>query len=288
MNNLKYGFVGLGQMGRPMAENIARKGYNLSVFDKAGTNERAPKNTFAFDSINEIAGAVDILFLSLPDANASLEVVKKLAATNSCTTSLVIELSTIGVDAAKDAWQILNTAGITYIDAPVSGGQSGARAGTITIMWAGPRNILEIHKKIMMSFCKNLFHVGDKSGQGQALKILNNFLSGTAMAATSEAVAFGLSQGLDMKNLLNVINVSTGQNTATSDKFPNRILTGTFDAGFKTSLLTKDMKLYLESAKISKTPIDIANAVMELWNGCNNSLPNSDFTEIYNFISRKN
>jgi 3-hydroxyisobutyrate dehydrogenase len=288
MMNSRYGFVGLGQMGGPMAANIADGGFNLSVFDKAGTADRAPKNASVISSLDQLAARTDTLFLSLPDASASLEVAQELAARTEHAALVVIDLSTIGLEAAREAWKILNAVGITYIDAPVSGGQSGARAGTITIMWAGPQNVLEGHREAMLSFCKNLFHVGDEAGQGQAMKILNNFLSATAMVATSEAVAFGLSQGLDMKTLLDVVNVSTGQNTATNDKFPNRILTRTYDAGFKTKLLTKDMQLFLESAKKSGTSVAIAEAVMNLWRGCNDTFPDSDFTQIYKFITGRN
>jgi 3-hydroxyisobutyrate dehydrogenase len=283
-----YGFVGLGQMGGPMAANIASGGYNLSVFDKVETKKHIHENVLVANSLDQLASNTDTIFLSLPDASATLEVAKEIVAATERRTTVIIDLSTIGIKAARKAWKTLNEAGVIYIDAPVSGGQSGARAGTITIMWAGPQNILESSRKIMMSFCKNLFHVGEEAGQGQALKVLNNFLSATAMAATSEAIAFGLSQGLDMKTILDVVNLSTGQNTATKDKFPNRILTGTYDAGFKTKLLTKDMQLFMESAKSSNSPLAIADAVLNLWIECNDAFPDSDFTQIYKFITSKN
>jgi 3-hydroxyisobutyrate dehydrogenase-like beta-hydroxyacid dehydrogenase len=287
MNGLSYGFIGLGQMGGPMASNITSSGYNLSVFDKVEIQKHIFEDINVAISIDQLVSNTDTIFLSLPDASATLEVANKIVAANESRTAIIIDLSTIGIEASQNAWKILNEAGITYIDAPVSGGQSGAKAGTITIMWAGPQNILEDSREVMMSFCKNLFHVGKEAGQGQALKILNNFLSATAMAATSEAMAFGLSQGLDMKTMLNVVNLSTGQNTATIDKFPNRILTGTYDAGFKTKLLTKDMQLFLDSAKSSNTPLAIAEAVMSLWHDCNDTFPDSDFTQIYKFIIGK-
>ncbi|NQV84293.1 MAG: NAD(P)-dependent oxidoreductase [Rhodospirillales bacterium] len=287
MTDMRFGFAGLGQMGGPMAANIAGGGFSLSVFDTAGTAERAPEGSRAVDSLDQLAANADTLFLSLPDGSVSLAVAQELAAMKERTTTVVIDLSTIGLQAAREAGRILKDAGIIYIDAPVSGGQAGARAGTITVMWGGPEDVLERHRDVMLSFCKNLFHVGDEAGQGQAAKLLNNFLSGTAMAATSEAVAFGLSQGLDMKKLLDVVNVSTGQNTATSDKFPNRILTGTYDAGFKTALLTKDVQLFLDNAKAAGTPVEIAETVVDVWRRCNEALPDSDFTRIYQFVTGK-
>ena len=116
------------------------------------------------------------------------------------------------------------------------------------------------------------------------MKILNNFLSGTAMAATTEAVLYGLSQGVDMKTMLDVVNVSTGQNTATSDKFPNRVLTETFDAGFATALLTKDVNLFVENAKAAGTPTRVADTVGGIWNETNEALPDSDFTLVYKYL----
>jgi 3-hydroxyisobutyrate dehydrogenase-like beta-hydroxyacid dehydrogenase len=197
---------------------------------------------------------------------------------------VVVDLSTIGPGAAREAAEILSAAGLTYIDAPVSGGQAGARAATITVMWAGPGEELERHRDVLLSFCKNPFHVGAAPGQGQALKIINNFLSGTAMAATSEAVLYGLTQGLDMETMLEVINASTGANSATRDKFPNRVVTGSFDAGFKTKLLAKDIRLYLDNARAAQVSATLGSAVSDVWTGCDKALPDSDFTRVYQFI----
>lgn len=288
MSAMRFGFAGLGQMGGPMAANIVAAGFDLSVFDKAGTAERAPDGAKPLESLDALVAVVDTLFLSLPDGPVTLAVARDLAALQDRAVSVVIDLSTIGLEAAKEAGQILADAGIQYIDAPVSGGQSGAIAGTITVMWGGPAEVLEIHRDVIMAIAKNLFHVGDQAGHGQTVKLLNNFLSGTAMAATSEAVAFGLSQGIEMKSLLDVVNVSTGRNTATSDKFPNRVLTGSYDAGFKTKLLTKDVGLFLDNAKAAGTPTAVAETVVDLWRRCDAALPDSDFTRIYEFLTEKN
>ncbi|NQU61710.1 MAG: NAD(P)-dependent oxidoreductase, partial [Rhodospirillales bacterium] len=271
----QFGFAGLGQMGGPMAANIAKGGHTLFVYDKAGTAERAPDKAQPVNSLDKLAAQAETLFLSLPDGSVTLDVARELAAMKDIKTVTVIDLSTIGPEAAREAAGILEGAGITYIDAPVSGGQTGAQAGTITVMWAGPAAILESHRPVMASMCKNLFHVGDDPGQGQAVKLLNNFLSGTAMAATSEAMAFAVSQGLNMQAVLDVVNVSTGQNTATSDKFPKRIVTGTYDAGFKTKLLSKDIDLFLKNAEAAGTPAGVARTIADLWRRCDEALPDS-------------
>lgn len=280
----KLGFIGLGQMGQPMAANIAKAGFDLSVYDKAGTQERAPEGAEIIGDTKALTGACDTIFMSVPDGTVSLAVIDEIIAVANRRVGVIIDLSTIGPEAARTANARCKAAGITYMDAPVSGGQAGARAGTITIMMAGDKATKDAHDDILYAFAKNPFHVGEEPGQGQAVKILNNFLSGTAMVASTEAVLYGLSQGLDMKTMLDVVNVSTGQNTATSDKFPNRILTESFDAGFATALLTKDVNLFLKNAKAAGTPTRVADTVGEIWNETNEALPDSDFTLVYKHL----
>ncbi|MBM10096.1 MAG: NADPH nitroreductase [Magnetovibrio sp.] len=280
----KLGFVGLGQMGAPMAKNIAKKGLDLSVFDKAGTRERAPDNTSIVDSISALAKCCDTIFLSVPDGEASLSVISEIITTNDRRVTVVIDLSTVGPAAAREGNIQCKEVGITYMDAPVSGGQAGAEAGTISIMMAGDRDTKSEHDEILHAFAKNPFYVGNEPGQGQALKILNNFLSGTAMIASTEAILYGLSQNLEMQTMLNVLNVSTGQNTATSDKFPNRILTETFDAGFATALITKDVNLFIENAMNAGISTNVADTVGRIWNEANDALPDSDFTLVFKHL----
>ncbi len=279
-----YGFAGLGQMGGPIAEHISNFAPPLHVYDKAGTVSLAPKSSTICKSLKELALKAETLFLSLPDGTASLSVVKEIASFTKRQTQIIIDLSTIGPDAARAAKNICTKAQLQYIDAPVSGGALGAKNATITIMWAGSYETMVANKKVLEAFSKNQFHIGDHPGQAQSVKILNNFLSGTAMAATSEAILYGLSQGIEMGKMLEVINVSTGQNTASRDKFPQRILTGTFDAGFKTELLAKDIRLYLENARNAGTPKRVSQTISEIWNQCEEALPGSDFTRIYEFI----
>jgi 3-hydroxyisobutyrate dehydrogenase len=134
---------------------------------------------------------------------------------------------------------------------------------------------------------KNLFHVGETPGQGQAMKLLNNFLSATAMAATSEAVIFGESQGLDMGTILSVLNVSTGQNTASSDKFVNRILTGTFNAGFTVRLMAKDVGLYRSAVAGAGTAAKMGEPVSALWRELDEKMGAEDFTRVYTHLGGK-
>jgi 3-hydroxyisobutyrate dehydrogenase len=118
----------------------------------------------------------------------------------------------------------------------------------------------------------------------QALKLANNFLSATALAATSEAIAFGLSVGLDMAKMLEVLSVGSGQNTATNDKFPNQVLTGRYAAGFANTLMSKDVQLYVEEVAEQGGPVQIANVTAAMWKQFATAEPGADFTRIFPFV----
>ncbi|MGY9001646.1 MAG: NAD(P)-dependent oxidoreductase [Rhodospirillales bacterium] len=280
----KFGFVGLGQMGGPMATNIVAAGFPLTVYDKAGTQGLAPEGAELSASVADVARGSDTIFLSLPDGPISLSVIDEIAAVLDRRAGVVIDLSTIGPEAAREAAKRCADAGLIYIDSPVSGGQAGARAATISVMLAGPKDVVDAHMGILKGFAKNPFHVGTEPGQGQALKILNNFLSGTALAASTEAVLYGLSAGLDMKTITDVVSVSSGYNSAINEKFPKRILTETFDAGFATALQSKDVKLYLENVKSAGTPSRVGQLVCDIWDEHNEARPGSDITHLFEFI----
>ena len=280
----KYGFVGLGDMGGPMAANLARGGFQLIVYDKAGTENLAPSGTEIGAGIKDVARAAQIVFVSVPDAAASLEVARSLVAVENRNTQTLVNLSTVGVEATGSIVKTLADFGIDYVDAPVSGGRAGAIRGTVTVMWSGSAERMEFIRPVLDSFAGSVFFVGPTPGQGQAMKLLNNYLSAVAMTATSEAIVFGLSHSLDMKTMLDVANVSTGQNSATQDKFPNRILTSTYDAGFRMALMEKDVALYLSEAKSAGTPASLCEQVATYWQKGMKQFPDGDFTEIFKVI----
>ncbi len=276
--------IGLGAMGAPFAANLARAGLPVAGFDAAGTEGRAPEGVMPLASAAALAARCETVFLSLPDGNACRAVAQEIIDTPDSTVRAVIDLSTIGPAAAEEIAADLWEAGIAYADAPVSGGRAGAVAGTITVIWAGDEAMLEAHRPALDAIAGNVFHVGSRPGQGQAMKLLNNFLSATAMAATTEAIRFGLSAGLDMKVMCDVLNVSTGRNSATADKFPNRIATGTYDAGFATALMAKDMRLYHAAAEEAGTHNRVGTLVDALWQAADEAMPGSDFTRIYDYL----
>lgn len=280
------GFVGLGQMGHPMASFIAKGDTPLIGFDQVP--DLIPEGATAADSLQDLVSRSDTIFLSLPDGKIVNTLAAEIAAMSNIDDKVVIDLSTIGPDAAKEASATLSNSGVKYIDAPVSGGRQGALKASIAIIWAGPQSEMKRHRHIIDLFCKNAFHVGDLPGQGQAVKLLNNFLTATSMAASSEAVLFGLSHGVEMKTILDVVKVSTGNNTAIADKFPNRILTGSYDAGFFAELMSKDVQLYRSYVERAGTPGTLGAQVADIWQQVEDALPpQSDFTRIYEVLEKR-
>ena len=160
-------------------------------------------------------------------------------------TTHVVDTSTIGVVAAREVDGLLAAAGLGYVDAPVSGGVAGARARTLNVMYAGSDEACRAVEPVLAGLSDRRRRVGERPGMAQALKLANNFLSATALAATSEAVAFGVSVGLDLATMVEVLDASSGQSAATSDKFPNHVVTGRYAAGFANTLMAKDLALYL-------------------------------------------
>lgn len=279
------GFIGLGNIGRPMAANLVAAGFDLIGFDLAGTEGRLPATARAAASAAEVFEHADVLLLSVPDGAASSAVVDELAAATGATVSTVIDLSTIGPQVAKACATALAAAGIDYCDGPVSGGVAGARAGTLALMFAGPSELLEQHRPMLAAIAGNVFHVGEQPGEGQTMKLVNNFLSAVALAATSEAFAFGVAEGLELATMAQVVSVSSGRNSATDDKFPRHIVPGTFAAGFHTRLMAKDVALYLECVDAAGTPAEVGSLMETIWSGANSAMPGSDFTEIWKYIS---
>ena len=182
----------------------------------------------------------------------------------------VIDTSTIAI-----------AAGIEHVDAPVSGGTAGADKATLAIMLACPAETYERLKPLMSLMGKPFYYVGPDAGQGQTVKLLNNYLSAAALGATSEAIAFGVSQGMPMQTILDIVNASTGRNSATDDKFPRRILQGRYDAGFTGKLQLKDIKLYLDNARASGSSDQIADTAVKVWRKMDADLPGADICEMY-------
>ena len=257
----KIGFIGLGNIGKPIADNISRGSFAMSVYDIAGTRERAPAGAFVSSSVTEVSENSTIIFLCLPSISAIQDVVAEICKAEVADAAVVVNISTAGPTAAISAHNQLYEKGIAYADAPVSGSVIRAGKGQLSVMFSGEVGLFNRLKPLFNTFGNNLFNLGIKPGNGQLMKVLNNCLIHTAFVITSEALAFGEKGGLGMKTMLDVINVSSGQNFATNHFFPNHVLTETYDSSSQIAISRKDIKLFVDEAKKQGCKHVVAEAV---------------------------
>ena len=281
---MTVGVIGLGRMGAPIAGRIADVRGPVIGHDSRSDLVRVPRGVQLTD-LATLARTADIVVLSLPDAKVVLGVVDAFVACPDRKASVVVDCSTIGVHGAEDADTALRAAGITYVDAAVSGGVRGAEEGTLTAMCACDEAAFATVESLLATFTSCRTRVGDRPGLGQAAKLANNFLSATALAATSEAIAFGERLGIDPVRLLEVLNTSSGRNTATADKFPRHVLTGSFAAGFSNVMMHKDVALYRESSVDAKT--SIGRVVEEIWRAFAGAEPGADITRVHPYLQAR-
>ncbi|MFC8517130.1 NAD(P)-dependent oxidoreductase [Streptomyces sp. NPDC057257] len=277
------GFVGLGNMGSVLAANLVRAGHEVVTHDVAGPG-RSPAGAVHVPEVAEVARRTEVLVLSLPDGTASERVARAVLDAPDRRVRYVVDTSTIGVDAARTVAGLLADGKVGYVDAPVSGGVAGARARTLTVMYAGDDEACARVEPVLAGLSDRRRRVGDRPGLAQALKLANNFLSATTLAATSEAVAFGLTAGLDMATMLAVLDESSGRSAATADKFPQHVLTGRYAAGFTNSLMDKDVRLYLREAGEHGGPVSVGEVIGALWQRFAAAEPGVDFTRIFPFV----
>ena len=278
------GFIGLGNIGKPIADNIARGGYTLSVYDLAGTKERAPMGSFVASSVSQVAERANIVFLCLPSLSSISTVVAEICKANCQDDAVVVNTSTAGPTAAWAAYEQLSQKGIRYADAPISGSVARAGEAQLAVMFSGEEGLFERLEPVLNTFGNNLFNLGVETGHGQRMKLLNNSLIHTAFVITSEALAFGEKGGLDMKTMLDVINVSSGQNFASQHFFPNHVLTETYDSAAQISISDKDIGLFVEEARAQGTGHTVAEAAFGVIRMLADQSPDVDQTMIYPFI----
>jgi 3-hydroxyisobutyrate dehydrogenase-like beta-hydroxyacid dehydrogenase len=283
------GFVGLGQMGGPMTRRLLAAGHRLVVHDvrAEAVDGLVAAGAAAAASPAEVADRAELVLVSLPTP----DVVRAVALgpdglLRGGAIRTYVDLSTTGEAVAAAVAAALGERGIAVLDAPVSGGVRGAIDGTLAVMVAGPAPELERARPLLEVFGR-VFHVGERAGLGQLMKLANNFLSATAIVATAEAVVLGVKGGLDPATMLAVINASTGRNTASEDKFPRQILTGRYAAGFTTGLLTKDLGLCAAAAEALGVPMPVAAVVHARWQRAVVELgPDADITRIVALVEQ--
>ncbi|MGA7162447.1 MAG: NAD(P)-dependent oxidoreductase [Pseudolabrys sp.] len=287
---MDIGFIGLGNMGQPMARRLIEAGHKLIVYD---TRNDAVAPLVALgaqlaSSPADVADRVETVMASLP----SLQISEKVAigeggVIQGKRIQRLVDLSTTGATVSAKIAAVLAKKNIVQIDCPVSGGVGGASNGTLAVMVSGPKAEIDLVKDVLAVFGK-VFVIGEKPGMAQTMKLANNFLSATAMAATSEAVAMGVKAGLDPAVMIDVINAGSGRTTASDGKFPQAILPRTFNYGFATALMLKDVRLCVQEARSLNVPNSVMSIVLDQWETTNKEFGGeSDFTAIVKMVETR-
>jgi 3-hydroxyisobutyrate dehydrogenase-like beta-hydroxyacid dehydrogenase len=278
---MDLGFLGLGQMGAAIAERLEAADVRLHVFDPDPVAVAPFVLRGAVDeaSAAAVAAAAPIVFACLPNGAVSEQVAAEIAHEHA--PRIYVEMSTIGSTAMARIAQSLAGRGIALVDCPISGGPKGARAGTLSVIAAGPSAVLDEIRPWLRRIGQNVFEVGERPGQAQLMKLVNNLISAANMATAFEALVLGAKGGLDPDLMVNVINVSTGRNSATLDKVPKAVLPGTLDYGAKLATMVKDIALGLKEAEALGVPMWVHETVGQLWRfGMTQGLGEADITSL--------
>jgi 3-hydroxyisobutyrate dehydrogenase-like beta-hydroxyacid dehydrogenase len=285
---MEIGFIGVGQMGFHMARRLVEAGHQVFVFDTRSepVDQLGAIGARICGSARAVADEVETVMASLPTPDIVFAVATGEVMQGKRVRRFV-DLSTTGSVMANRICDALNSRNIVQIDCPVSGGVTGASKGTLAVMVSGPRNEITVIEPALAVLGK-IFFIGEKPGAAQTMKLCNNFLSATAMTATSEALVMGVKAGLDPRIMLDVINSSTGRNTATADKFGRVVLPRLFNLGFTTGLMIKDVRLCVEEGKALGVPMEVAETVTRMLQmACEEVGADADLTTVVIPVERR-
>lgn len=298
---MKIGFIGLGNMGAPMARNLLKAGHELTVFDVVQSNVDALVNlgdgkVKAVTTPAAILGSgVEVVVTMLPAAQhvKSVYLGENGLLSANVKGIVLMDSSTIDPMSAREVAKAAAEKGALMLDAPVSGGTGGAEAGTLTFMVGGEEALFNQMKSLLQSMGKNIVYCGG-AGNGQVAKVANNMLLGISMIGTAEAMALGVSLGMDAKVLAGIINTSSGRcwSSDTYNPYPgvleNVPASRGYTGGFGSDLMLKDLGLATEAAKLAKQPVPLGSLAQQIYQTF--SLQGSgglDFSAVINLFTKK-
>jgi 3-hydroxyisobutyrate dehydrogenase len=285
------GFVGLGNMGEPMVRRLAAAGYEVRAYDiaeRARTRLASTTGVTLTESPAAVADGADVVILMLPGSDAVEQVLLGDGLLDRVRPgTLVADMSSSEPARTRALAERAASHGVRLVDAPVSGGVAGARAGSLTIMTGGPADAVAVLGPVLGVLGARVVHAGDVPGAGHAIKALNNLMSAAHLLASSEAILAGQAFGLDPAVMLDIINTSSGRSGSTQNKWPNYILPGTFDSGFSIAFMVKDMKIALQLAEAAGTPAPLCRAAVAAWASADEEMPaGADHTEIARWLQQ--
>ncbi|KOO09246.1 3-hydroxyisobutyrate dehydrogenase [Vibrio hepatarius] len=294
-------FIGLGNMGAPMAENLLKAGFSVQVFDlvKEAVDQLADKGAVASDSIEQAVKGAQTVITMLPagehvravylgDHSGGVGLLNLIEEN-----TFLIDSSTIDPESARIVAAQAASKGFEFVDSPVSGGVAGAKAGTLTFIVGGTDSAFSKAEQILKHMGKNIFHAG-KAGDGQMGKICNNLMLGILMSGTCEALNLGIDNGLDPKVLSNIMLQSSGRNWALELYNPcpgvmdNAPASNQFQPGFMSKLMLKDLGLGLDAAAKSQSSVPMGALARNLYAFHNaNGNEELDFSSLFEFYQSK-
>jgi len=291
--NPHIGFIGIGQMGMPMIRNLLQANFSVTGFDLNPLVAQELKNEAHFEmaaSAITLTKKCDVIILMLPDSN----IVDRLLwdsddalAKAMNTKQTLIDMSSSDPVRSRANFDRMAQLGISFIDAPVSGGVRRAKDGSLSIMIGGLTPAVESVQPIFKAMGKTLVHVG-AAGAGHAVKALNNYVSASGLLAVCEALIAAEKFGIDPHLVNQVFNASTGKNNTTDVKVENFMLSGTFNSGFSLALMRKDLQTALDFITRMETPKTFADACTQTWTQAEKTLDKgADHTAMYAFTQKK-
>jgi len=273
-------------MGRPMAQQLSAAGYEVRGFDvdPAARATLEAQGIATADSVNGVVADAEVVILMLPSSAIVRQVLDQIVRDAGTPDSpMIVDMGSSDPLVTQTLGAELRERGYALIDAPVSGGVSGAQAGTLTIMVGGATGDVERVRSVLTTMGRPT-HVGPV-GSGHAVKALNNLLSATHLWISSEAVLAGERFGIDPQMFLDVVNSSSGRSGSTEQKWPRFVLPDTFDSGFSLALMVKDMKIATDLCQQLGIGTSLGEEAVKRWSEASTGLPeNADHTEIVRWL----
>jgi len=287
----RLGFIGVGMMGKPMAKNLLKAGYELTVLDlnAAAVEELVGEGAVRAEHPVEVMSQCEAVITMLPGSADVEQVVLGAQGLLSAIRDkhIVIDMSTIDPMVSKRLALEIDSAGGQMIDAPVSGGETGAINGTLTIMIGGPAAVLDRCREVLAVMGNNLIHAGNEAGMGGKVKLVNNMITGISMIATSEAFLTGLKAGLSMETIVEVVGTSSGNTWVLQNHFPNTVLKNQHEPGFMLDLMYKDVGLALALADDVGVPVPVEGLARQVYQGGRTAgLGRKDFSAIWKHMAK--
>ena len=286
---VSVGFIGLGNMGNPMAVNVQKAGFPMTVFD---LNPKTMENLVAAGaraaaSARQVVESAEVVLTSLPgspeveDVYLSPGGLIELAKPG----SVLIDLSSVLPSTPRKLEPRAHARGVHYLEAPVSGGVTGARAATLAVMTGGDAAILERVRTILRAIGPNIYHVG-AVGAGNTVKAINNMMSSVNSLAMMEGMVLGVKAGLDLKTLYEIVKASSGNSNALA-KAPRNLIPRNFEPGFKVELMNKDLETFNTIARELHVPVSFSNIAQRYQQAALAAgLGEQDTSVIYTLIER--